>query len=115
MEWLAKLDTSLIWEARCFGFVVVGVPLYFIYEPAGFVTGGIAVLAIMIMIRLSVGIKIRGEGSMHLMSQLSQRQQLRGHAVDAAVHRVHFHSQDPATKEADGRSGTQLPVDVSLV
>ena len=52
MEWLAKLDTSLKWEARCFGFVVVGVPLYFIYEPAGLATGGICVLAIMVMVSL---------------------------------------------------------------
>jgi hypothetical protein len=45
------LEGSMKWEARSLYFVAVGVPAHLIYQPAGAVIGGLAALAVIVMVR----------------------------------------------------------------
>jgi hypothetical protein len=51
---LEKLEGSLQWEARSLYIVAMGVPTFFIYEPAGFIIAGLAVLVVIVMVRSHV-------------------------------------------------------------
>jgi hypothetical protein len=51
IQYLKMLEESFVWEARSLWFVAVGVPVYFLYEPAWEIFALLTGLAVAAMVR----------------------------------------------------------------